>query len=189
MPKIIKIVDGFKIRNTLDVDFCLAGDRISYPYIPQGEIWLEKIYLPEKKKILADLNKKRLLTKKYGYKKYKQITRQPKQKISLVNIRIKLLEKRGKLKIFLANGPLVRKFDPFFTMGGHWLVYDYVPKNEVWIDSALLTKELKYVVIHELEELKLMKKGKDYNVAHDFACAYEKEARRRFAKAVYNNDD
>lgn len=188
--KKIKIVDGWKIRNSLDVDFCMIGDKISYAYIPENEIWLEKIYLPEKKKILADFFRKRKLMKKFGYKKTRLMMTKSLPKPKGVEFRKKSLGQKGTIKISLVKGALVRKFlDPFFTLGGHWLVYDYVPKNEVWIDDALLTKEVKYVLIHELYEANLMKKSKNYDNAHDYAHAAEREARRRWAKAIFDTDE
>lgn len=101
---------------------------------------------------------------------------------------MKLLKKQGKLKIYLVNGHKIRaNFDPNFYAGGHGLVYKYMPKNEVWIDNTATPKERKYILVHELYELNLMKKGKSYNNAHDYANAAEKEARRRDG-AVYITD-
>lgn len=178
MPK-LKIIDGFKFRNHNDVNFAMIGDHISYPYIPQNEIWLEKIYLPEKIFVLDSLKEKRRLMKKYSYEKVRLKMRPDKIAGKSANVKIKLLKKQGATKVYLVNGAMVRKnLDPFFALGGHWRVYKYVPKNEVWIDNALLTKEIKYVLIHELFELKLMGRGKVYDTAHDWANAAEKEARR-----------
>ena len=127
--------------------------------------------------------------KKYGYERAKKILRKKMKKITPDKVHLKLLGKRGNLKIYLVSGRLVRQhFDFNFVFGGHGLVYDYVPKNEIWMDDAMLTKERKYVLIHELYELDLMKKGKKYNDAHDYACAREKEERRRDGVAVYLKD-
>ncbi|MFA5127862.1 MAG: hypothetical protein WC457_02555 [Patescibacteria group bacterium] len=187
--KKIKLVDGYKIRNSWDINFAMIGDRISYPYIPQNEIWLEKTYLPEKKFLLNALQEKRAFMKKYGYPKYlKMIRGKTKFPCSAGEVKINQIKRQGNIKIYLVDGAKVRQnFDPFFTMGGHWLVYNYVPKNEVWIDNAPLTKEIKYVLIHELFEAKLMANGKNYDNAHDWAHAAEKEARRNDG-AVYYED-
>lgn len=189
MPKKIKIVDGYKIRNTIDLDFGCVEDMLTCPYIPKNEIWFDKAFLKEKKSIMLTFQKKRDLMKKYGYEKAKKILRGKMKKIDQKKVHLKLLGKRGALKIFLVSGHLVREhFDFNFVFGGHGYVYDYVPKNEVWLDDAMLTKERKYVLIHELFELNLMKKGKKYDDAHDYACAPEKEARRKDGVAKYLKD-
>ncbi|MDD2758049.1 MAG: hypothetical protein PHD72_01585 [Patescibacteria group bacterium] len=188
MPK-LKIVDGWKIRNTVDIDFCNIEDRLSMPFIPKGEIWFDRGFLKEKKIMSAVFLKKRKLMKKYGYARAKKILLSGMKKIDLKKIRLKLLSQRGAVKIYLVSGRLVRQHLDFnFVFGGHWLVYKYVPKNEIWLDDAMLTKERKYVLIHELYELNLMKKGLSYNDAHDFASAREKQARRKDGVAEYLKD-
>jgi hypothetical protein len=186
---IIKLVDGFKIRNTIDLDFGCIEDNLASPYIPKNEIWFDKAFLKEKKSMLAGFLKKRALMKKYGYEKAKAILLRGMKRIDPKKVHLKLLEKRSGLKIYLVSGCLVREhFDFNFVFGGHGFVYSYVPKDEVWLDDAMLTKERKYVLIHELYELNLMKKGKKYNDAHDYACAREKEARRLGGVAKYLKD-
>ncbi|MCX6781716.1 MAG: hypothetical protein NTW66_01140 [Candidatus Magasanikbacteria bacterium] len=188
-PKKIKIVDGFKVRNTIDLDFGCIEDALACPYIPADEIWFDKAFINEKDTLMATFVRKRALMKKYGYEKAKQILRKDMKGINPDKVKIKLLEKRWPLKIYLVSGRLVREYFDFnFVFGGHYKVYDYVPKYEVWIDNAMLTKERKYVLIHELYELNLMKKGKSYNDSHDYACAREKEERRRDGVAEYLKD-
>ncbi len=186
----IRLVDGFKIRNTKDIDFGCVEDSLTCPFIPKNETWLDQAFSKEKKSLLDTFIKKRSLMKKFGYEKAKQILRQKMTNISTPKkIKIKLLEKQGPQQIWLVSGKNVRKYyDPNFIFGGHSLVYEYIPKNDIWIDDSTLTKERKYVLIHELFELKLMKKGKTYNDAHDFASAREKEARRADGVAKYFKD-
>jgi len=192
----IKIVDGFKIRNTLDNDFCVIGDRSIYPYIKQDEVWFEKIFLPEKAYLLSMFKKKKQLVRKVGYEKAKKILRSAMKGKDLGEIRIRLLQKKligegkkGVVKIFLVKGAEVRKFfDPDFCFGGHWLVYDYIPKGEIWIDDVAEKQERKYIIIHEVYEVGLMQRGKSYNNAHDFATAAEKEAKRNNGIAKYLKD-
>jgi len=185
----IKIVDGFKIRNTFDDEFGILADYVNTPYLPEGEVWLDKVFLAEKKKILGEYNKSRSLMKKYGYEKAKKMMRFKVAKgFKIDTIKIKLLKKQGSLKIYLVKGRKIREnLDPNFYFGGHYLVYKYVPKNEVWLDDTVMPKERKYILVHELFELGLMKKGKSYNNAHDYANAAEKEARRKDG-AVYVTD-
>lgn len=187
--KKVKIVDGFKIRNTIDLDFGNIEDSLTCPYIPKNEIWFDRAFANEKDSMLATFIKKRSLMKKVGYEKAKKLLREKMKRIDSDKVKIKLLERQGALKIYLVSGKKVRQhFDFNFVFGGHDLVYDYVPKNEVWLDNAMLTKERKYVLIHELYERNLMKKGKNYDNAHDYACAREKEERRLDGVAKYLKD-
>ncbi|OGY40896.1 MAG: hypothetical protein A2Y82_03435 [Candidatus Buchananbacteria bacterium RBG_13_36_9] len=177
----VKIVDGFKIRNTFEIDFGVLGDNFNTPFIRPGEIWLDKAFLAEKKKILVEYHENRKLVKKFGYEKAKKMMRFKVAKgFKIDSIKIKLLKKQGLLKIYLVKGRKTREnLDPNFYFGGHYLVYKYVPKNEVWIDNTVIPEERKYILVHELYELGLMKKGKSYNNAHDYANAAEKEVRRK----------
>ena len=96
-------------------------------------------------------------------------------------------EERGDKIIVMVNGAMVRLYlDPEFVVGGHNYVYDYIPKGEIWIDSVMEdTRELPYYITHEITEYDLMAKGKDYEAAHDFANAAEKEHRRSDGVAIY----
>jgi len=187
MPK-LKIVDGWRIRNTIDLDFSCIEDSLATPCVPKNEIWFDRGFMKEKKSIVATFLKKRSLMKKYPYAKVRKMLLS-KTKHSADEVKIKQISKRGPIKIWLVSGKKVREYFDFnFVFGGHWLVYKYVPKNEVWIDDATLTKEKKYVLIHELYELNLMKKGMNYNNAHDYASAREKEERRKDGVAEYLKD-
>jgi hypothetical protein len=65
------------------------------------------------------------------------------------------------------NGKAVRDYcDVEYAEGGHGLVYSYIPKNEIWIENSLSTRETQFIVLHELHERNLMSKGKDYHHAH-----------------------
>ena len=39
-------VDGEAIRNLLDVDFTMGGNAARYPYVPDGEIWVDESMSP-----------------------------------------------------------------------------------------------------------------------------------------------
>ena len=67
-----------------------------------------------------------------------------------------------------------------FVMGGNGARYVYVPMNEIWIENLYVKgKEFKFVLFHEYTELKLMKKGYTYCMAHDTASAKELSIRRK----------
>lgn len=57
-------------------------------------------------------------------------------------------------------------------IGGHHYVFEYVPKNEIWISDQ--DTEPKKTMVHEYIEMKLMKeKGMSYAEAHQIASAAE----------------
>ena len=63
------------------------------------------------------------------------------------------------LSVWIINGRLVRSgFDDDFTEGGHDYVYEFVPRDEIWIDNDLEEVERPYVLLHELHERNLMAK-------------------------------
>lgn len=96
-----------------------------------------------------------------------------------IEVRIKLIKKIGKIKVFLVDGNRIRNFiDIDFTTGGHGFRHLYIPLDEIWVDSSN-EDEKEEIIIHELKELKLMKKGINYNTAHDLACLEELKLRTK----------
>lgn len=90
-----------------------------------------------------------------------------------IEVRIKKLAENDGLKIFLVDGHKIRHFiDLDFTMGGHGVRYVYVPMDEIWIDSSNKS-EAEQIIVHEIHEFKLMKKGMDYGKAHESASIEE----------------
>ena len=114
---------------------------------------------------LADIDEKKERLKD---KKIKILMKKSKKEI-FEKIHKKLLKKysNDKVKTWIVDGFLIRSlFFLDFTHGGHGYVYKFVPKNEVWIDDVISLKDLKYVLVHELRERRLMKKGMKYKEAH-----------------------
>ena len=91
------------------------------------------------------------------------------------------IDPKDRLKIYLVNGNEVRKDHIEFTMGGHGYVYDYVPKDEIWIDENLKSKpeDMEATIKHEVFEVRKMRdEGLDYDTAHELANQVEKEVRQ-----------
>ena len=100
-------------------------------------------------------------------------------KIDPKKIYIRLLRSEKNINIWLVNGTYVRNncfID--FTMGGHDQVYNFIPKNEIWIDNDLKECERDYVIIHELRERANMLNGDNYEKAHDKASILEVYCRK-----------
>lgn len=172
-----KIVDGWKIRNTIDTDFSSWGDNSSYPYIPKGEMWVDKFLKPEAA-LFEELAK---LERRMRGKPFAQIRKQAAKELTNRKFKLDITarKKRGNIEILLVDGFSVRSsMDPYFVLGGHDLVYSYIPKNQVWIDTRQDPREIEYTLVHEVLERKLMSGGMAYDSAHDFALAAERKARR-----------
>lgn len=82
------------------------------------------------------------------------------------------------LTVWLVDGDYVRdNISVDFIGGGHDLVYDYVPVNEIWIDNGTNKEEIKYYVIHEIYERGIMLDGMGYDEAHEEANEVEEAFR------------
>ena len=82
------------------------------------------------------------------------------------------------VSVWIVNGRLVRStFDIDFTAGGHDYVYEFVPRNEVWIDDAIVETERPYVLLHELHERNRMAGGWPYSKAHEESSRIEYHCR------------
>jgi hypothetical protein len=109
--------------------------------------------------------------------------------------RIKLIGRRGKVRIYRIDDTQVRKLYTDWTMGGHSNCYPlgqggFIPHNEVWIAGELgppqppLEEQL--TMLHELREMRrmgeLMKQGTSradsYDTAHDESLAIEDKFRK-----------
>lgn len=175
----VKVVDATKIRNTIDTDFSGVGTHADYPYIPLGEVWIDKFLKNEQALFLALVKLERSMRGKpfrlIRAKAKKTLTADPKAKPKIMKT-----AKKGNYVIRYVDGALVRKsIDPYFLLGGHDLVYPYIPKREIWIDACSDPKDWKYTLVHEIEERERMLKGMSYDDAHDFALAVERAARRK----------
>lgn len=91
---------------------------------------------------------------------------------------IKLLLKTA--KVLISTEKIKKKF--LIERNGYkvYLVDDFIPENEIWIDDILDSKERKYIIFHEFTELKLMKlKHYPYEKAHQIASKKEYEKRKK----------
>jgi len=99
--------------------------------------------------------------------------------------RLRLLGTRGKLRIYRVDATWCRREKyPDYCMGGHDLVYNWIPKLEVWIADELDAFETKLCSLHELFERHLMAHGMDYDTAHDKATAIESRYRKAHGRGL-----
>lgn len=182
----IKLVDGFNIRNTLDIEFSGLSSLDKNCIIPAGEVWLDKIYKQEAKLFIeTDKSIDELMKDGFSYEEAKKELRKSFNKE--VNYVGRYYDKE--IQAFIVDGAQIRtNIDPKFQYGGHWLIYDYIPKNTIWLDDKVIKEELKYIFRHEFVEVQYMLKGKSYNCSHDHANAEEKELRRQTGVGHYAKD-
>lgn len=91
------------------------------------------------------------------------------------------------IHLYEVNGPEVRYHDVDFALGAHWLVKDYIPKGEGWIERVADPIDQCATTGHEVDEIRLMRDLKmPYDPAH--AKASEKEEKSRKSKSCNIED-
>jgi hypothetical protein len=84
------------------------------------------------------------------------------------------------LVLVMVDGTHVRNhYDSDFVQGGNGCRYDFIPKNELWIDDSLPEVEIPLVAFHECHEAELMRQGWTYCRAHDRAKLLEDRVRQQ----------
>jgi hypothetical protein len=196
----IWIVDGTAIRGHKDEEFTNFGQHLRYPYIPENEFWLDREAAQDERRFFIEhlLVEHRLMARGMDYDAALEIADRAERKERRRAGDLRILTHGGKtlpdshnvhdhlwkklesgLSVWIVNGRLVRSaFDIDFTEGGHDLVYEFVPSNEVWIDDDIEETERPYVLLHELHERNLMAKGMPYFKAHDDSSRLEYHCRR-----------
>lgn len=193
------IVDGKYIRDNIDVDFVNYGQHYKYNFIPKNEFWIDKGRYPGEshfyikplfveyklmskgvnyKEVLkkGDAIEKRERTKDFTKKEIRKL-RKIKKETDIVHKKL-LKEYSKKVKVWIVDGELVRDFISVeFEKGGHDKFYSFIPKNEVWIDNDVEISEIKFILIHEMHERRLMAKGMKYLPAHNDSNRIEKFCR------------
>ena len=189
-------VDGQRIRNTLDIEFTNGSHHFESPYIPRDELWIDReaadiwptAKWPEEWESVA---LRLVIEREYASKgktinaiqieeRARQKARQPFEFDALYLDELGHVDTKqtGLVTVHLVHGKAVRDWIwPDFVQGGHWLVYRFVPKGEIWIDDAILPAEWKPVIEHELHEAVLMAEGMGYDEAHAMSSRFERAFR------------
>lgn len=192
----IRLVDGFKIRNTLDPEFGVfhqSGLLASAParkfYIPGGECWLDHRHQDERdffRRVEEIEPPAESVTFTEWRAHIKKVVCLPPPIPKFVLSR----ENREGQTLVLVNGRIIRQYlDPEFILAGHGLVYSYITENEIWLDAAMDPDEIPYIFLHEIVERQHMTPGESYDIAHDYATAAEKGLRRSRLGTRYPLDD
>ncbi len=189
------VVDGSYIRGHINEEFTNFGQHYSFPFIPENELWIDQETKNDERRFFIDhlLVEHRLMAKGVPYNKaltdadkverrerrragdVRRLTHHGQQLPEGREVHERLWKKlENSVSVWIVNGRLVRSaFDIDFTEGGHDYVYEFVPRNEVWIDDAIEEKERGYVLLHELHERNRMAEGLPYSEAHSESSRLE----------------
>jgi len=192
----VYLVDGFKIRNTIDLDFTDGASHLESKPVPDNEIWIDQDAQGDReyKLTLADVIGTRsglmsglpldkawkLGAKIEGALRQKQF---PSQWLKGGKIDVKQLGFAQGTPVYLVDGMATRnRYDVDFVEGGNSEVYPWM-KNalgdpSVAIDNSVFPHERPYIGLHELFESRGMRQeGTQYNQAHRQANRVELAAR------------
>jgi len=193
----VYLVDGEYVRDRLSEEFTNFGQHFRFRFIPNHEFWIDKERTPGEEKYFIDhmLLEHLLMSKGMGYDdalaRADRVETKERRKTEYIKKRIlphakkcayipkihkKLLKRYSteKIRTWIVDGEMVR--DLFFidyTEGGHDKVYKFIPPGEVWLDDDLQLKEIRYVLLHEVHERRLMAGGWTYFKAHRSASQIE----------------
>ncbi len=193
-------VDGSYVRKNIDTEFNNYGQHYRFKFIPRHEFWIDyeakkefgyfvnhllieyKLMSQGKDYVTAVTVADKIEKKERQAKKdIKELLKKDKKEI-VHHVHKRILFKSNKIKVWLVSGYLVRSlFNPSFTAGGHDKVYSFVPKDEIWIDNTIASKDWGFDILHELYERRLMSKNKNirkkvnYNESHEKAILLEQK--------------
>jgi HAD superfamily hydrolase (TIGR01662 family) len=95
------------------------------------------------------------------------------------------------MKVKLVDGVAVRNLLlAEFIGGGHSLVYDFIPSDEIWLDNEVAEEDRSFILAHEVYERELIRRGVEYSTAHDQANEIETKFRsmKRDPKVAANRN-
>ena len=102
------------------------------------------------------------------------------------------------LNVWIVDGDAVRRdIFPDFGFSGNDKAYYFVPRNEIWLDNSMSCEDIKFSLLTETVERRLMAEGLDYDSAYEFALHHAlrqmdtlyAEAREHFPIWVPNPPD
>lgn len=190
------LVDGSYVRKVINENFVECDHHFNHNFIPKNEFWIDeqtnhnewkffidRMFLEQGLVRVGESNKEAseigaILEKKERREdlKHNHSDALNKDRSELIGkIKKKILSDYvDKVKIWLVDGKMVRDFFLVdYAAGGHDKVYGFIPKGEIWIDEVLRKDEIKFIVLHELSERRLMLEGDKYSEAHKRATLVE----------------
>ena len=92
-----------------------------------------------------------------------------------------LFSLKDKTKIFLVSGEYIRNnYYIEYNLGGHYLVYDWIPKGQIWLqEMSDGNEQMRYNLLHQIYEYLIMRYNKyDYEDAHQKRINIQKKFRK-----------
>jgi hypothetical protein len=199
-------VDAFGVRESspLAEEFTLQGTNPDFPgVVPSGEVWVSRRHFPREGIFLLTHALASLGTHSRGLSDDNadaagmDAERAARQDLTGEEFRDgkphrrvpdRLYEKlyttiadpKGPIKVWLIDGMLARGwYKTDYAEGGHFVVYPWVPKGEIWLERDQDAREWPYICVHEYLELRMMRDGgREYDEAHPIASKIEFGLRR-----------
>lgn len=99
--------------------------------------------------------------------------------IKLQKVYLHRFDSRKGVIIWVVDGSLIRKeIYPDFGLSGNGYVYNFIPKDEIWIDGQISCEETEFSIARELLQRELMSKGMNYDESYQKAIEEETVLRR-----------
>ena len=182
-------VDSKKFRKTSlkHQEFCTVAIHEDFPdVIAKDEIWIDNSVTKEEMPHILDGVMERIKNLRNGKSSSKSYENGLKADSNgrKHNVKIKkehyvsLQDPKFKINVFFVSGNIIRsKYKTDFSQGGHGFVYDWIPKNEIWIESEE-REEVSPILAHEYVEMAMMRDLEmPYYDAHEIASKVEKYLR------------
>ena len=205
----IWLVDGAKVVRKIYPAFVMGGNDQRYRFNPDDEVWIDnRLTLDEFEYTVAhELIERKLMREKgYSYGRahtaglaLERVMRerddkrvQKREKTSTLPVKgvyRRFLRSAGGVKIWVVDGSKVRQhLDGDYVFAGHGYKYDFIPKDEIWLDSAMSLEQAHFALYHEMHERRLHVEGVDYDDAYPEALALELKERDRQIKAARRHE-
>ncbi len=197
-------VDGCWLRDRWDVDFTNGAHHYARRYVPRDEVWIDREAPGSgEARFLIEHQVRERAQMRDGASYLLALSRAsraercarraaldgPPLPVPAARDRVRRERIgeaiRARANVWIVDGRAVRDhLSVDFTLGGHGLRYRFIPRGEIWIDDAVVAQEVAAIVVHEEEELRLMRAGLDYAVAHRRASLVERRFRARAAVSL-----
>ncbi len=199
-------VDPFGVRESSAEaeEFTLVGVRSEFPgVIPGGEIWVSRRHFPREGVFLlahalalvgatgrglseeeadqAGLDAEQHVREDLTGEEYRDgKPHRPTPEKIYDRLYETIPDPEGPVKVWVIDGFWARCwYKTDYAEGGHYVVYQWVPAHEIWVERDTDPREFPFIAAHEYLELRMMRDGGlEYDEAHEIASEIEFELRR-----------
>jgi len=205
----IWLVDGAQVVRNIYPAFIMGGNDQRYRFNPDDDVWIDnRIGIEELEYTIAhELIERKLMREKlfsYGRAHWAGLElekrmrmrdarrarrREKTSALPISGVYRCFLRSSGGVKIWIVDGPKVRQhLDGDFTFAGHGYKYDFIPKDEVWLDSAMSVEQAYFALFHEMNERLMIARSGDYDSAYPEALALELRERDKQERVALEHE-